>query len=126
MGDSRSSSLVFCHAHSAQIPEFPCMACPQALLKKQLEAGIGIAGPVKKARRLFIRRRRGRKFAPFQPSGNETFPKRFPQTITRLSKPNLETCILCVNLPRTFSISVLSNPGKSAENKGQYALTALL
>ena len=42
MGDSRPSSLVFCHAHSAQILEFSRVGRPRTLLSERFGAGTGI------------------------------------------------------------------------------------
>jgi transcriptional regulator with XRE-family HTH domain len=69
---------------------------------------------------------RGQKFDPFQPCGNETILKNFPQANTRLSKANLETCFSCVNRPRQFSAYLLFNLHTSVENEGQSALLCFL
>jgi hypothetical protein len=124
MGDSRPNSLVFCHAHSAQIPEFSRLANPGRLYR-------AIWGRDKKAGKDFHPLAivhwplKGAKFRPFQPCGNEAFLKKFPQVSTRLSKTNLERWFSCVNLPRRLSASALSNPWTSADNEGQSALPGL-
>jgi hypothetical protein len=77
MGDRRPYSLVFCHAHGAQILEFRWLAVPGRFCRA---FGVGrrsrnryhlpaiVHSPLK-----------GAKFRPFQPNGNEAFLKKFPQ-----------------------------------------------
>jgi hypothetical protein len=124
MGDCRPYSLVFCHAHSAQILEFSGTDLPLDASAERLGAGMGSPGWIHVLRQLFIAGFLGAEFRPAQPCGNEAFPNKFPQTSARLSKANLEICISCVNLPRRFSAQVLSNQRASAENVGQPALIA--
>jgi hypothetical protein len=108
MGDSRPNSLVFCHAHSAQILEFrrwPPLDASAGALGRDEEKPEGILI----LRQLFIAAEEG-KMRPFQPCGNETFPKKFPQASTRLSKANLERCSLASISPADFRFHCFSIP----------------
>lgn len=68
---------------------------------------------------MFIGCQKGQNIVPPQSRAKELFPQEFPQTSTRLSKPNLGICISCVNVPAQIYACVLSNQDKSAENEGQ-------
>jgi hypothetical protein len=55
MGDSRPNSLVFCHAHSAQILEFSFWPSPDASAER-LGARMGLPERIFILRQLFISR----------------------------------------------------------------------
>jgi hypothetical protein len=61
------------------------------------------------------------KCRPVSGFGQETVPKRFPQTIARLSKANVGRSEVYVNVDWKFSIILLFNREESAENVGQAA-----
>jgi hypothetical protein len=54
MGDSRPYSLVFCHAHGAQILEFQWLAVPGRLCAARFGAGRRKPEKIFIARQLFI------------------------------------------------------------------------
>jgi hypothetical protein len=107
MGDSRRISLVFCHAHGAQILEFRSWLSPR--LSRAFGGGEEKAGIDCISRQVLIGRWR-KQIPSVSASGNEALLNKFPQVSTGLSKANLEKWPSCVNLARHFSASPLSNP----------------
>lgn len=77
MWDCRLCSLVFGHAHSAQILEFSRLACSERFSLAFMNAS-GHRNKPKSSGNCSLAAERDR-IAPAQPSGNEGFRERFPQ-----------------------------------------------